>query len=103
MKAIRIIHFLALFFCTIACANNHKEKANDDITTVKADEVAARVGVSDSFEVGKVISPVFCRADAAQSYALYIPAGGNNKILPVIYFFDPHGNGSLPLKKYRSL
>ena len=56
----------------------------------------------DPFQPGKIIT-VTCRADAAQSYALYIPLKGNKEALPVIYCFDPHGDGALPLKKYRAL
>jgi len=55
------------------------------------------------FEPGKIINVVVCKADPSQSYALYIPIKGNKEALPVIYCFDPHGDGSLPLKKYRSL
>jgi pimeloyl-ACP methyl ester carboxylesterase len=32
-----------------------------------------------------------------------IPSKGNANALPIIYFFDPHGSGALPLNKYRSL
>ncbi|WP_431215405.1 hypothetical protein ACQ86N_12320 [Puia sp. P3] len=52
---------------------------------------------------GKVTDPVVCKADPAQSYALYIPVKGNAAAMPVVYFFDPHGSGSLPLNKYRQL
>ena len=75
------------------------------------------VPVPEQFETGKVIDPVICKADPTQSYALYIPAKGrrdpsrddrgpskgNEGPLPVIYFFDAHGDGSLPLNKYKSL
>lgn len=57
---------------------------------------------TDIIQPGKIIS-VTCRADAAQSYALYIPLKGNKEALPIIYCFDPHGDGALPLKKYRAL
>ena len=50
---------------------------------------------------GKVIDPVVCKADPTQSYALYVPAKAG--VLPVVYFFDPHGSGALPLNKYRLL
>ena len=53
--------------------------------------------------VGKVIDTVICKSDPTQSYALYIPVRSNKGVLPVIYFFDPHANGALPLKKYQSL
>lgn len=36
-------------------------------------------------------------------YALYIPKKGNSTAMPVVFFFDPHGNGSLPLSKYQTL
>src|SRR6202000_2250489 len=52
---------------------------------------------------GKVIASVTCKSDPTQSYAVYIPARGNKGALPVVYFFDPHGDGALPLNKYRSL
>lgn len=55
------------------------------------------------FVAGKVVSPVACDADAAQTYAVYIPARGNGSGLPIIYMFDPHGDGTLPLNKYRQL
>ncbi len=46
---------------------------------------------------------VRCSADPTQSYALYIPARGNNVALPVVYCFDPHGSGILPVRKYKAL
>jgi uncharacterized membrane protein YkvA (DUF1232 family) len=55
------------------------------------------------FKPGMVIARVVCKAEPEQSYALYIPATGNDKPLPVIYLFDPHGDGKLPVVKYRRL
>jgi dienelactone hydrolase len=52
---------------------------------------------------GKVLDTVVCLRDPTQTYALYIPQKGDHAPLPVVYCFDPHGDGSLPLKKYRSL
>jgi hypothetical protein len=60
-------------------------------------------GTPGPFVAGKVIDSVICRSDPSQSYALYIPARGNTEALPVLYFFDPHADGALPLNKYRSL
>src|SRR5690349_19054062 len=93
-----------------ACANNptvataHRESVKDSIAAQP--NLARRspgVGGPDSFTVGKVIDTIACAADAEQSYAAYIPVSGNKKALPVIYFFDPHASGSLPLKKYKAL
>ena len=62
-----------------------------------------RLSVKDSFETGKIIEKVVCKTDASQSYALYIPSNSNKENLSIIYFFDPHGDGTLPLKKYKPL
>jgi hypothetical protein len=70
---------------------------------VKDTVAAAPAPLPDSFAIGKVIDTVTCRADAGQSYAVYIPSTGNKKAWPVIYFFDPHASGSLPLNKYKEL
>jgi len=64
---------------------------------------AAVAHPTGQYEAGKVIDSVICKADPTQSYALYVPSKGNGNALPIIYFFDPHGSGALPLNKYRSL
>lgn len=84
--------FLFAFSCTGTTSNNNvADTANENTSPV------------DSIVGGKVIAQVTCKSSPAQSYALYIPAGMQDKILPVIYFFDPHAAGSLPLDKYKSL
>ena len=57
----------------------------------------------DPFPAGKILERVVCRTDASQTYALYIPIKRNKGPLPVVYLFDPHGDGTLPLKKYKPL
>lgn len=54
----------------------------------------------ETFPTGTVIDTVRCKADTTQSYALYIPAQHTGA---VIYCFDPHGAGVLPLNNYRTL
>lgn len=99
MKAIQFIK-IVISFCTLACTNNQNASVKDnDIDS----SLIARSFATDTFETGKVITHVICKTDAAQSYALYIPLKGDKKTLPVIYFFDPHGDGSYPLNKYKSL
>src|SRR5437763_13221051 len=102
MKATQFIKLIILIFYIVACANkNPADTANDN--NVKDTLVTSNTFVPDSFDPGKVIDHVACKTDAAQSYALYIPVEGDKKALPVIYFFDPHADGSLPLKKYKAL
>lgn len=95
-----IISLILVLFIT-NCDGNHSEPVKDNMTDSNATSINS--SVPDTFQTGKVISPVFCKSDAAESYALYIPALKRNETLPVIYFFDPHGAGELPLNKYKKL
>ena len=58
---------------------------------------------AQEWPTGKVLDTVVCLRNAMQTYALYIPKKGDKTPLPVVYCFDPHGDGSLPLKKYQAL
>src|SRR3954464_3138449 len=99
MKPLNI--FILLFlFCITACGNKQPAE-NQDTNTSDTTTTAITTAVKDSFETGKLINNVICKTDASQSYALYIPS--LLKVLSVIYFFDPHADGSLPLKNYKSL
>jgi len=103
MKPIQFISLILLFVCIISCANNHSNSTEDSDDIDTSILSGSNAHSTDNFETGKVITHVSCKADPAQSYALYIPAKGNKEALPVVYFFDPHGDGSLPLDKYKSL
>ena len=61
--------------------------------------------VSDvQVEKGKIIPTVNCRKYYTVSYALYLPKNYTPALkFPVIIAFDPHGNGILPLEKYKDL
>ena len=99
MKAIYFTTLSMLFFYTISCAGKRNSNDNNDIDTT----IAFSSSAADTFAAGKVITNVICKYDPTQSYALYIPSKGNLEASPVIYFFDPHGDGSLPLNKYKAL
>lgn len=94
------ICLLILVFCTSACVNGNPAGSGN---TVKDTSNPAGLSALVSFEAGKVIDSVICQSDPSQSYALYIPKKGNGTALPIIYFFDPHAAGALPLNKYKSL
>ncbi len=56
------------------------------------------------FETGKVYNRIVSRSDTSLDYALYLPKNYDGKTkIPTFFFFDPHGNGSLPLMNYQSL
>lgn len=91
MKASRLIMFI-LVFHTSAYAGK-----------TPAGSGGAMAEAPGGLAAGRVIDSVICRSDPSQSYALYIPEKGNKEAMPILYFFDPHGNGSLPLNKYKAL
>lgn len=51
---------------------------------------------------GRVIDRVDCKADAGQSYALYVPSSYSpEKRWPVLYCFDPMARGRAPVEQFR--
>lgn len=102
MKEIKtILFFIPLL---LSCSGNtHAGESAGNEDTMTSQNISTNTPVSpDSFPTGQVINNIACKNDASLSYALYIPKT-NEKMLPVIYFFDPHAGGSLPLKKYAAL
>lgn len=92
MKINQLIMQLLVFY-TGACVNKTPTKADDKTVQIAAAPIPA----------GQIIDSVICRSDSGQSYALYIPLTRGKQPLPVVYFFDSHGDGALPLRKYKSL
>jgi predicted esterase len=101
MRSYRFVGLFLVILCTKSCAGDDGATRPDRIA--KDTVVAAPSSPPDSFPVGKLIDTVTYIANATQSYALYIPATHNKNALPVVYFFDPHASGSLPLRKYQQL
>ncbi len=102
MKVGNIVKFFILFFHTVACVNKTSREGVIDSSEIDT-TVGFHMPAVDTFETGKIITKIMCTADPAESYALYIPLKNANEPLPVIYFFDPHGDGSFPLIKYKAL
>jgi len=79
-----------------SCNSGRKEPAPVTVP----EPAAVKAGISH----GQVIAAVPCQANPAQTYALYLPTHySDTGKFPVMIFFDPHGDGSLPLTLYRSL
>lgn len=98
MKASHFAILVLLSVYTIGCGgNSNSEDANLDSSLV------LQTPLNDTFQKGKIMNPVLCQSDPTKSYALYIPEDTSNKPLPIVYFFDAHGDGALPVKKYKVL
>ena len=62
----------------------------------------ARAGDDAPLPRGRVVERVACRADAAQSYALYLPSGYTpDRRWPILYCFDPLARGPVPVERFR--
>src|ERR1043165_3622499 len=86
---------LSLFSCS-----SGNEQTNNAPTETK-NETSIK---SESFATGQVIDKVVCKGDTSQSYALYLPSDyAEGKNVPVVFAFDPHGTGKLPVAKYKNL
>src|SRR6478752_1325698 len=99
MKVLQTCLLPVCFMYVTACADK-QSIPNDTVNITDTSLPVATVAAPDSFPLKKVIANVLCKNDATQSYALYIPS---NKPTAVIYFFDPHAAGTLPLEKYKAL
>lgn len=99
MKRIYCIGFALLAWgChsqSTSTTNNNGTATKDTAKHVQAPAKPINKGMTDT---------VFCTDDASQKYAVYVPANYDaHKKWPVIYFFDPHGVGNLPLILYKEL
>lgn len=53
---------------------------------------------------GEVIEKMLCKTNSEFRYSLYLPTTyDTSKKWPVIFFFDPHADGKLPLHMYKTL
>lgn len=86
---------LSLFSCSSGNGQQHNQPAEIKKETLEQTE---------SFSTGQVIDKVTCKGDTTQSYALYLPSDyAQGKTFPVVFAFDPHGTGKLPVANYREL
>ena len=77
---------------------------NNSVQAVEQPSPAPVAPPKDNFTAGVVIPSVTLRTDASQAFALYLPKGYTDSgKLPAIIFFDPHGDGTVPLNLYHDL
>lgn len=99
MKSCQLIFSLIVFLAFLSCSSNQENSNNKDVQKSKT-EIPAK----ENFRTGQLIDRVVCKNDSNQSYALYLPSTYTiKKTYPVIYTFDAHGTGKLPVSKYKEL
>jgi len=101
MKITGSVIYALLAVYMISCSHGKEKTKNTQQQTA---EQTIPQTLPENFEKGKALSPIFIKEDSTQSYALYLPSSYSLKNkYPVIYFFDPHAAGYLPVNKYKEL
>src|SRR5574337_1851259 len=93
----KFLVFANLIFLLAACSSTENKE-----TTPPLPPTPQSVAQSfENFEKGKILSDIKCKADTSNSYSLYVPISYTGSVpFPVLLFFDSHGGGAYPLKKY---
>ena len=96
----RIILRIIFISLVLGCnAQEPKKETTTTETTEKPIDVKP-----ENFAIAEVIKKIDCIADVSQSFALYLPKDYHTETKKgAIFFFDPHGDGALPLEKYKTL
>lgn len=90
------IVFLLFIFAIIASCNGSK-KNNTPVTRIDTKEQI-------SFSSGIIINDISTKKTPSISYSLYLPKSyDTTTTYPILFFFDAHARGSLPLNLYSSL
>jgi hypothetical protein len=84
-----------LLFSFTSCQNSHGRKNKKEQNTMVD---------TATFQPGAVYDSVNCFRNPGESYALYLPKDYMaTKKFPVVFFFDAHARGWLPVKRYKVL
>jgi hypothetical protein len=96
MRSIRFFPALVIIILLFSACGGSTEKAKKD-KPVQNRKTAL-------FSPGRIYNSVKCIEDTAFSYALYLPENySQNRVYPVMFFFDAHKRGKLPVEKYSAL
>jgi dienelactone hydrolase len=97
---IRILFSVFFSLILLQSCGSGTDKTKTDSTTVSKDTIIPK----EKFPVGQIIEKITCQSDPSQSYSMYLPSTyTTDKTFPVIYAFDAHGTGKLPVSKYKDL
>ncbi len=84
----------------ISCGNDHKTTLNKQQQKKEITSTSS----ATTFEAGKLYNNIYCQNHKELSYAIYLPKSySDTSLSAVIFLFDAHGRGSLPVKKYQAV
>jgi hypothetical protein len=88
----KLVLLSCLFFASCG------ETVNDD-TAIDSVPVQQEIAITKG-----AVTTLSCKLDVTNSYNIYLPAAlSDTGVYPVLFFFDPHADGKLPVEKYKSL
>ena len=100
------MRFRSLFLLAISilllqsCSSGNEKTKNNVSNLTQKDSILQK----EKFPTGQIIDNVICKNDASQNYSMYLPSTySSEKPFPIIYAFDAHGNGKLPVSNYKEL
>ncbi|HMF55181.1 MAG TPA: hypothetical protein VK619_02365 [Pyrinomonadaceae bacterium] len=97
----KIILTLTLICALAILSPTHSVHASRNISALR-EQAATTNARTEELSKGQVIERVVCRADAAQSYALYLPSNYTPaRKWPMLYAFDPLARGRIPVELFR--
>lgn len=87
-----------VFFIFFSCSQSDKSHPQKSVPKI------VLTPLKEDFPTGQIIERVVCKTDTTQSYAMYLPKSyDSKKQYPIIYAFDAHGTGKLPVANYKDL
>jgi len=93
-------YFMCFFISTFLLWGCHGKSSS----TGNTDSLVHSKAPLKPMKMGVVIDSVICSDDSSQIYSIYLPTHyDTSRKWPVIYFFDPHGVGNLPVVLYKDL
>src|SRR5665213_1116821 len=104
MNMSRILVFTALMLWGCHGNSTTDNTTQNNTTAPVMDTVKHTHADAKPLANGIIIDTVHCIDIPSQVYSIYLPTNYSSaKKWPVVYFFDPHGVGNLPLKLYKAL
>lgn len=95
---------ICLFITAFFLFGCHSKSSSSKENTVQNEAPKYTRAMLKPLQKGVVIDSVFCADDSSQRYSIYLPSRYDIlKKWPIIYFFDPHGVGNLPIELYKDL
>ncbi len=97
----RLIFFLSFVILLNACQTQNNRTDADTKTVKKMPENNVTTVVKVRLVKDSVYDNLQSKSNGVYSYSVFIPSSANK--LPLLFLFDPHADGTIPVKKYKDL